>query len=154
MIRSMSYDDCNQIAIIESDIFNTSSNHHRLLALLENPVFCGFVDDLNGTDLECGHPSILTGYLLSHVIVDEAEILSIAVSSEYQNSGKGKNLLQHFIAFIAAKDVKTICLEVAVDNKVALTLYNSHGFNEFSRRIGYYKRRGGRCDAIKMKLHV
>ena len=154
MIRSIFYSDCNQIAKIEAKTFGTILDEHRLLALLENPFFFGFVDDLKETDVAFGRPPLLAGYLLANIVVDEAEILSIAVSPDYRNLGKGTNLLQHFNAFIAAKDVKTVFLEVAADNKEALTLYRAQGFSEFSRRLAYYKRIDNRCDAVKMKLQV
>ncbi|MDC1381937.1 GNAT family N-acetyltransferase [Candidatus Puniceispirillum sp.] len=154
MIRSMSSADCNQVAMIEAQEFGTILDQHRLLALLKSPVFFGFVDDLKGTNAVFDCPTILISYLLANIIVDEAEILSIAVLADYQNLGRGNELLKHFNAFVAAKNVKTVFLEVAADNKAALTLYRSQGFSECSRRLAYYKRVDSRCDAIKMKLHV
>ena len=93
----------------------------------------------------------LAGYLLATVVVDEAEILSIAVSADYQRCGRGAGLLEHFLACTAARDVKTVLLEVAADNVSALTLYHSYGFAEFGRRPSYYKRSDGYCDAIMMR---
>ena len=153
MIRCMRSVDCNQIALIEAQAFGTIFDYHRLLARLKNPVFFGFVDDLDKTDVLLDCPSIVAGYLLANIVADEAEILSIAVAAEYRNFGKGTKLLKYFSTFIAAKNVTTVILEVADDNKAALTLYRSHGFSECGRREGYYKRSDGRCDAIKMKLH-
>ena len=83
--------------------------------------------------------------------MDEAEILSIAVSADHQKCGFGKGLLGYFLAYIATQDVKTVLLEVAADNVSALTLYHRHGFVEFGRRRSYYKRSDGNCDAIMMR---
>jgi ribosomal-protein-alanine N-acetyltransferase len=154
MIRSMSSADCNQVAMIEAQAFGTILDQRHLLALLKNPVCFGFVDDLKRTDAAFDYTTILAGYLIANIIVDEAEILSIAVLSDYRNLGKGNDLLKYFNAFITKKNVKTIFLEVAADNKAALTLYRSQGFSECSRRWAYYKRFDSRCDAIKMKLYV
>lgn len=154
MIRLMSSADCNQVAMIEAQAFGTILGQHRLLELLKNPVCFGFVDDLKRTGEVFDCPIILAGYLFANIIVDEAEILSIAILADYQNLGKGNDLLKYFIAFIKEKNVKTVFLEVAADNKAALTLYHSQGFSECSRRLAYYKRFDGRCDAIKMKLYV
>ena len=154
MIRPMSFTDCNQIATIEAQTFGTILDQNRLLALLKSPVFFGFVDELKETGAAFECPTIIAGYLLANIIVDEAEILSIAVLADYRNHGRGRSLLEHFNAFIIAKNVETVFLEVATDNKAALTLYRSHGFSECSRRLAYYKRFDHRCDAIKMKLHV
>ena len=118
--------------------------------------FCGFVDYANipNTAYEQNNldmSSNLVGYLLATIILDEAEILSIAVSSDHQNCGRGEGLLGYFLAYIDAQDVKTALLEVAADNVSALTLYNRHGFAEFGRRPSYYKRSDGDCDAIMMR---
>ena len=154
MIRSMIFADCNHIATIEAQTFDTALSHHRLLALLKNPVFFGFVDDLNEANVMCDCSPVLAGYLLANIIANEAEILSIAVVANYRNFGISRSLLIHFNAFLVEKNVKTVVLEVASDNVAALTLYRSHGFSEFGRRAAYYKRSDSHCDAIKMKLHV
>ena len=154
MIRSMTFADCKPIATLEAEIFDTALDCPRLFKLIESPVFFGFVDDLKETNMLCDGAPILAGYLLANIIADEAEILSVAVSSEYQNLGKGNGLLKYFFAFMAVKNVKTVVLEVAADNNAALILYHSHGFIEFGRRAAYYKRVDSRCDAVKMKLHV
>ena len=154
MIRPMSSADCNQVAMIEAQEFGTILDQHRLLELLKNPVCFGFVDDLKRTDAVFDYSTMLAGYLLANIVVDEAEILSIAILADYQNLGRGNDLLKYFKEFIAAKNVKTVFLEVAADNKAALTLYRAQGFSECSRRLAYYKRFDSRCDAIKMKLYV
>ena len=156
MIRAMRVDDCDAIATIEAQKFNTALDSRRLLTFMKMQAFCGFADDaniqntpdkLNNLDMT----SNLAGYLLATIIADEAEILSIAVSADYQKCGRGAGLLEHFLAYIAARDLKTVLLEVAADNVSALTLYHSYGFAEFGRRRSYYKRSDGHCDAIMMR---
>ena len=156
MIRAIRTDDCDAIAAIEAQTFNTALDRGRLLTFMKKRNFCGFVDDanipnttdtLNYTDMS----SNLVGYLLATIIADEAEILSVAVSLDHQKCGRGAGLLGHFLAYIDAQDVKTALLEVAADNVSALTLYHRHGFAEFGRRLSYYKRSDGDCDAIMMR---
>ncbi len=150
MIRVMQPADCDAIATIETQIFNTALDSGRLLTLLKMPAFCGFVDDLDYPHtLE--RSNNLAGYLLATMILDEAEILSIAVKENHQKCGRGSGLLGYFLAHLVGKDVKTTFLEVAADNMSALTFYQSHGFTEFGRRAAYYKRLEGNCDAIMMK---
>ena len=156
MIRAIRTDDCDAIAAIEARTFNTALDRGSLLTFMKMRAFCGFVDDANipNTAYEQNNldmSSNLVGYLLATIILDEAEILSIAVSSDHQNCGRGAGLLGYFFAYIDAQDVKTALLEVAADNVSALTLYNRHGFAEFGRRPSYYKRSDGDCDAIMMK---
>ena len=156
MIRAMRTDDCEAIAAIEAQTFNTALDRERLLTFMKMQTFCGFVDDANipNTAYKLDNrdmASNLVGYLLATIIVDEAEILSIAVSSDHQKCGRGAGLLGYFLAYIDSQNVKTASLEVAADNVSALTLYLRHGFAEFGRRRSYYKRSGGACDAIMMR---
>jgi len=156
MIRAIRTDDCEAIAAIEAQTFNTALDYRRLLTFMKMRAFCGFVDDtniLNTADKRNNKDMSgnLVGYLLSTIIMDEAEILSIAVSADHQKCGFGKGLLGYFLAYIATQDVKTVLLEVAADNVSALTLYHRHGFAEFGRRPSYYKRSDGYCDAIMMR---
>ena len=156
MIRAIRTDDCEAIAAIEAQTFNTAFHRGNLLTFMEMEAFCGFVDDANipNTAYEknnLGMSSNLVGYLLATIILDEAEILSIVVSPDHQNCGRGAGLLGHFLAYIDAQDVKTTLLEVAADNVSALTLYHRYGFAEFGRRPSYYRLSDGDCDAIMMR---
>ena len=159
MIRAIQTADCDAIAVIEAQTFNTALERRRLLNFMKMRAFCGFVDDTNIPDIlntadkqnNLDKPSTLTGYLLATTILDEAEILSIAVRADHQECGRGTGLLRYFLAHIVAQDVKTVFLEVAADNLSALTLYNRHGFTEFGRRPSYYRRSDAYCDAIVMR---
>ena len=159
MIRAIRKADCDAIAAIEAQTFNTAFDRRRLLNFMEMRAFCGFVDDKNILNSQNAavklsnleKSSNLAGYLLATIIVDEAEILSLAVSSDHQNCGRGAGLLGHFLTYIAQQDVNRVLLEVAADNLSALTLYRRHGFAEFGRRPSYFKRSDGDCDAIMMR---
>ena len=156
MIRAMQTDDCEAIAAIEAQTFNTALDRRRLLTLMTMRAFSGFVDDVNTLNTADKRNNKvmsrnLAGYLLATIIVDVAEILSIAVVADHQRCGRGAGLLEHFLAYIAVQEVKTVFLEVAADNMPALTLYHRHGFAEFGRRLSYYKRSDGNCDAIMMR---
>ena len=156
MIRALRAADCDAIAVIEAQTFNSALDRGRLLNFMKMPAFWGLVDDAdiqnavyeqNNMDLSRN----LVGYLLATIVVGEAEILSIAVSADQQKCGRGAGLLEHFLAYIAAQEVKTVLLEVAADNVPALSLYYRHGFFEFGRRACYYQRSEGGCDAIMMR---
>lgn len=150
MIRSIDTADCEAIAAIEAQTFSTALSRDRLLDFLKKSVFCGFVCDLDVPSSKQKSEG-LAGYLLAMTIVDEAEILSIAVIKDRQKYGRGTALLGCFLDYIEAKGVKNVVLEVASDNMPALRLYHRHGFMEFGRRNAYYNRVGGYCDAIMMK---
>ena len=153
MIRKMRLADCDAIAVIEEQVFSTALDRGRLSELLNMTNFCGFVDDSNTSNTfnKIYRPGELVGYLLAMIIVDEAEILSIAVSSDHQKCGRGSELIQYFLTYIATQGIKAALLEVAADNVPALSLYTRLGFTEFGRRNAYYKRSDGCCDAIMMR---
>ena len=92
VIRAIRTADCDAIAAIEAQTFNTALDRGRLLTFMKMRAFCGFVDDTNIPNIpnttdypnDLAKPSNLTGYLLATIVVDEAEILSIAVSADHQ----------------------------------------------------------------------
>lgn len=89
------------------------------------------------------------GFILLRRVLDEAEILTIAVAPSAQGHGAGKALLAFALRDCGAAEM---FLEVAQDNAAAIALYKSAGFAEVGRRKGYYVRDGGApVDAIVMR---
>ena len=84
-----------------------------------------------------------TGFVLSRLAADEAEILTVAVHPRWRGAGHATLLLRTHLARLAARGVATLHLEVAEDNAAAVRLYRNLGFEEVGRRRGYYARRGG-----------
>ena len=96
-----------------------------------------------------GAPS---GFILSRLVLDEAEILTVAVAPRSRGNGLGKALLQAHLGRLAGRGARTVFLEVAEDNQPALRLYRGFGFAEVGRRAGYYARAGGApATAITMR---
>lgn len=87
------------------------------------------------------------GFALSRRVVDEAEILTIAVTRRCQRRGYGGALLAAHLAHLAAARVKVLFLEVEENNASALSLYRTFGFRDAGRRDGYYAKPDGRCAA-------
>ena len=156
MIRRITPADCDAIAALEARLFATAFDQPRLMALPTNPVFCGFVDlapyqDQPQSKLADDLNSYLGGYLLATIIDDEAEILSIGVTPDWQRQGVGKRLLQRFFDYGASRNMAKAVLEVAEDNVPALGLYRDFGFAEFGRRKDYFKKGNHKINAIMMK---
>lgn len=85
-----------------------------------------------------GPRGALLGFVLSHVVPPEAEILSIAVAASARRRGLGRSLLGHHLSRLAAKGVTTSFLEVEEGNTAALALYGALGYETVGRRKGYY----------------
>ena len=81
----------------------------------------------------------LIGYAGSWLILDEAHITNIAVSSEYRKKGVGEALLTSMIDTCYEEMVKYITLEVRVSNKAAISLYEKYSFKSLGTRKGYYQ---------------
>ncbi|MFS8036280.1 GNAT family N-acetyltransferase [Xanthobacter sp. AM11] len=90
-----------------------------------------------------------SGFILSHVVVPEAEVLTIAVVTDRRRRGLGRALLAHHLARLAAEGVSTSFLEVEEGNAPALSLYRSLGYRESGRRRGYYG--AGSTDALMLR---
>lgn len=88
------------------------------------------------------------GFALTRSILDEAELLLLAVHPDFARHGIGRGLL--LSAMDAARDlgVSTMNLEVRADNP-AVALYDSVGFLQVGIRRGYYRGNDGRVrDAL------
>lgn len=89
----------------------------------------------------------LAGFIMSRVVEDEAEILSVAVTRASQGRGLARQLLTLHLRRLAGLGARTVFLEVDEHNAPAIRLYNRAGFHEISRRPNYYPAAGGKAAA-------
>jgi [ribosomal protein S18]-alanine N-acetyltransferase len=91
----------------------------------------------------------ITGFVIIADVLDEAEIMTLAVAPEHRHSGLAKTLLTTQFAVLRRAGTARIFLEVASDNQAARHLYQSLGFTQIGLRKGYYHRADGtREDAL------
>jgi len=81
----------------------------------------------------------LTGFIISRVVEDEAEILSVAVFQRQRGRGLARNLLGLHLRRLAGLGARAVFLEVDEHNAPAIRLYQRAGFYEVSRRANYYQ---------------
>jgi ribosomal-protein-alanine N-acetyltransferase len=84
----------------------------------------------------------LIGFIISRLVENEVEILSIAVAGSRQRRGLARKLLNLHLRRLAAFSARTVFLEVDEHNKSAMRLYDRAGFHEISRRPNYYQSAG------------
>jgi ribosomal-protein-alanine N-acetyltransferase len=84
----------------------------------------------------------VAGFALSRAIMDEAELLLIAVDPAHRGNGVGGALLRSTIAACEDRGVKRLHLEVRANNP-AIALYTGHGFEREGVRRNYYRSRTG-----------
>ncbi|WP_216381348.1 ribosomal protein S18-alanine N-acetyltransferase [Arcanobacterium phocae] len=70
--------------------------------------------------------------------VDDAEILTIAVSPRYQRQGIGSRLLEILLDIAACHGAQRVFLEVRSKDEGVQKMYAKAGFQEISRRKHYY----------------
>jgi ribosomal-protein-alanine N-acetyltransferase len=87
--------------------------------------------------------SAMAGFIMSRLVEDEAEILSIAVARPRRGRGLARNLLNLHLRRLAALGARAVFLEVDEHNAAAIQLYDRAGFHEISRRPNYYPGAGG-----------
>lgn len=89
----------------------------------------------------------LQGFCIVLLLPDEAELLLIAVSPEYQRRGIARRLLDELQQRLAADNIERLFLEVRTGNVAARRLYEGCGFIQNGLRKGYYPTANGREDA-------
>jgi ribosomal-protein-alanine N-acetyltransferase len=82
--------------------------------------------------------SSLAGFILSRLVLDEAEILSIAVAPTQRGRGLARQLLDINLRRLAALGARSVFLEVEEGNVSARRLYHRAGFRDIARREAYY----------------
>lgn len=93
-------------------------------------------------------PDNAIGFALTRQVLEEEEILLIAIRPAWRARGMGKRLLQDVIDRARQRGVSHLFLEMR-DGNSARYLYDRFGFETIGRRIGYYRGAvGGPIDAI------
>ena len=94
----------------------------------------------------------IVGFSLMRAVVDEAELLLVAVGPGTRRRGVGGQMIAHFIADARRRGAHRLHLEVR-DGNDAVTLYRAAGFETAGRRRDYYRGPDGdRYDAITLML--
>lgn len=84
------------------------------------------------------------GFALTRKVIDEAELLLIAVSPPARGRGVGAALLRAVLAEQRGRGVRKLHLEVRAGNS-AIALYDAAGFRKVGERRSYYRGRDGRA---------
>jgi ribosomal-protein-alanine N-acetyltransferase len=94
---------------------------------------------------ETGAPA---GFVLTRHVLDEEELLLIAVSPDARRRGVGAALIEQLFAAALARGTARIFLEMRRGNP-AIHLYRKFGFEPIGERRNYYRMvNGERIDAI------
>ena len=78
------------------------------------------------------------GFALTRGVLDEAELLLLAVAPNIRRRGVGKALLRSVLADCAHRKIASLHLEVRSGND-AIKLYTNAGFSKIGERRDYYR---------------
>ena len=128
MIRIATSNDLADILSIEKKVFKHPWSKEQLSwELNSQPVAENYVMIARGN---------MVGYLFSHVVDDDVQILNIAIDIPFQHKGYGEQLLSYLLDQFNTDS--SIHLEVRKSNFPAINLYLKFGFHETGTRKGYY----------------
>lgn len=99
----------------------------------------------------------VSGFAVARLLVDEAELLLIAVTPEMRRQGVALLLWFEIAERLQASGARTVHLEVRESNLSAQAFYRSRGFVQSGVRPKYYP--NGACesereDAVSMKVSL
>ncbi|MDH2918766.1 MAG: ribosomal protein S18-alanine N-acetyltransferase [Sideroxydans sp.] len=97
---------------------------------------------------------VIASYAVLMPVLDEAELLTIAVAPTQQHKGLGRLMLLDILHWAQTQAMRQIFLEVRVSNVPAIALYRATGFVEIGRRRGYYQHGDEREDALLMACEL
>jgi ribosomal-protein-alanine N-acetyltransferase len=130
--------DLDRVDRIMADAFDArwgeAWTRNQVIGILAVPGVWLTIAELNGQAV---------GFALTRGVLDEAELLLLAVMPEARRRGVGAALLRAVMADCATRKISSIHLEVRAGND-AIKLYSSSGFSKIGERRDYYRGVDGR----------
>ncbi|AUX86377.1 ribosomal-protein-alanine N-acetyltransferase [Acinetobacter tandoii] len=126
MIRLMQQTDVNAVAQIEKLV----QSHPWTLNQFQDAVH-----SYQSTVIE--QAGQVVGFCILQPVLDEANLLLMAIHPNQQGKGLGYRLLDESIALLKNQPVQ-IFLEVRESNQAAIALYEKSGFHQIDLRKNYY----------------
>ncbi len=144
-IREALHEDLISVWEIEKSCFAEESFSRRSLAYL--------ISEANGVFYLAEYAGEISAYisLLLNRRYNNARIYSIAVAPKFRGNGIAEILMDKVLEFSYQNQIKSIFLEVSVNNNAAISLYKKKGFQEHSLKKNYYK---DGSDAYSMCLNL
>lgn len=141
-------DRAAEVASLHASLFDEPWSEDSIRTLLDHPASTAFI----AFD---GRTRQAVGFVMGQLAADEAEILSIGVTKNWQRHGLGRRMVEGLARATERAEAKRLFLEVAADNDAAMGLYLGLGFAATGLRRGYYQRaQGPAVDALTLALNV
>ena len=82
----------------------------------------------------------VVGYVGSQTVIDESDMMNIAVHPDYRRRGIAEALVGALEKALRQRGSRALTLEVRDSNVPAITLYEKLGFTQVGLRKNYYRR--------------
>lgn len=115
-------------------------------------LFASEFDNTHSTVYGVRSAGELAGFVVCHVVLDEAHLLNVAIAKRFRGQGLGRQLLAGVLEDLKLRGILWVTLEVRRSNHVAKNLYQSLGFQEVGIRKQYYTDDGE--DGFTMRLDM
>ena len=127
--REMLVEDLDQVMEIENDLISPPWTREGFFTFLLKDENMFFVVEEKGQIL---------GSCSMQTVLDEGDILNVAVTRDRQKEGIGYFLVDSMLMLAAARGIHIVHLEVRESNGSARRLYQRLGFKEDGFRKNYY----------------
>lgn len=140
MIVHMNESHVAQVAALEKICFSDPWSENSVASELKNPLSCWLVAEEDGK---------VTGYVGSQTVMDESDMMNVAVHPDYRRKGIAEKLVMELVEALKKRDSRCLTLEVRASNEPARALYEKLGFVQVGLRKNYY--RNPREDALILR---
>lgn len=129
-VRPMVMTDVDGVMAVEHDSFLTPWSRSAFEEeLAQNRLARYIVAEENG---------MIVGYAGTWLVINEAHVTNVAVSSQRRREGIGRMLMQKLMELARENGMESMTLEVRVSNAAARHLYDQMGFVAAGIRKNYY----------------
>lgn len=129
-INPMKEDHVAQVAALERQCFADPWSEGSIASELDNPLSLWLVAEQDGA---------VCGYVGSQTVLDETDMMNIAVRPDCRRQGIAAALIDELIVRLKERGSHILRLEVRVSNAPAIALYDSLGFTQLGLRKNYYR---------------
>lgn len=130
----------SQIAALEKMCFSDPWSEKSIASELDNPLALWLVAVEEDT---------VCGYIGSQTVMDETDMMNVAVHPEYRRQGIAESLVNNLVEELCKVGSHSLTLEVRASNISAQRLYEKLGFLQVGKRPKYY--RNPREDALILR---
>ncbi len=130
IITRMNEGHVAQVAALEKLCFSDPWSETSVASELDNPLSLWLIAEEEGTVL---------GYVGSQTVLDETDMMNIAVQPECRRRGIAAALIVELVNQLRERGSHILRLEVRESNVPAIALYESMGFTQLGLRKNYYR---------------